>query len=358
MLAFTSYCTGEGQTATCYQLTPGTDHEACSSADAEAVLATYELIPNPFFGPLAESPNQWSCQDQSGTQGLCQVSYSIPLNTLVFSTYGEGWIGGDDGVLYHLANQVWSEALSPTTHPIFDLSFSSPTDGWAVGAGAQVLRWGGKAWMEVLPYHGAGEGPGGSTQVLYGVDATSTQEAWMVGSMKGIDGITRPYALHWNGADLVEQNEFPECNCGLNAVLILGKDNVIAVGRSDLGAIALQWDGSAWSLTPIQGADNLYALAQFADGSVWAAGIEVARDRSDTAGRCLSGMGRSGNASPCRPSRVVCMPCLCRPPARSSWGEISPPWDPTLPGSRSPPASPAMAGSWISRSMLKEPSGR
>ena len=283
VLAFTSYCTGEGQTATCYQLTPGTDHEGCS-ADAETVLATYELIPNPFFGPLAESPNQWSCQDQSGTQGLCQVSFSIPLNTLAFSTYGEGWIGGDDGVLYHLTNQVWSEAVSPSTHPIYDLSFSSPTDGWAVGAGAQVLRWGGKAWLEVLPYHGPGEGPGGSTQVLYGVDATSTQDAWMVGSMKGMDGITRPYALQWNGTDLVEQNEFPECNCGLNAVLNLGKDNVMAVGRSDMGAIALQWDGSAWSLISIQGADNLYALTQFADGTVWAAGIEVARDRSDTRG--------------------------------------------------------------------------
>jgi hypothetical protein len=283
ILSFTSYCTGEGQAATCYQMTPGTDHESCS-ADSEAVFATYELIPNPFFGPISNSPNQWSCQDPSGTQGLCQISYSVPLNALAFTAYGEGWIGGDDGVLYHLANQTWSEAISPSTHPIYDLSFSSLTDGWAVGAGAQVLHWDGNAWKEVQPYHGPGEGPGGSTQVLYAVDAISDDEAWMVGSMTGIDGITRPYALQWNGTDLVEQNAFPECYCGLNAVLSLGTDNLLAVGGSDLGAIAMYWDGSAWSLTSIQGADNLYTLTQFADGTVWAAGIEVARDRSDTRG--------------------------------------------------------------------------
>jgi hypothetical protein len=283
VLAFTRYCTGEGEAATCYQMTPGTDHEACT-ADSEAVLGTYELIPNPFFGSIASSPNQWSCQDQAGTEGLCQISYSIPLNALAYTAYGEGWIGGDDGVLYHLVNQAWSEAVSPSTHPIYDLSFSSPADGWAVGAGAQVLRWASNAWSEVLPFHGPGEGPGGSTQVLYAVDASSYKDAWMVGAMTEIDGKTHPYALHWDGTDLVEQNEFPDCNCGLNAVLNLGIDNVLAVGGSDLGAVALHWDGSVWSLTRIQGADDLYALTQFADGTVWAAGTEVARDLSDTRG--------------------------------------------------------------------------
>jgi hypothetical protein len=283
VLLFTNYCTGDGEDATCYQMTPGTDHEACTR-DSEAVLASYQLNPNPFFGPLISSDNQWSCQNQSGEQGLCLISYSVPMNALAFTSLGEGWIAGDDGIIYHLANQVWSEVDSPSTHPIYDLSFSSPTDGWAVGAGAQVLHWGGNAWTEVLPFHGPGEGPGGSTQMLYGVDATSAKDAWMVGNMKGIDGKTQPYALHWDGTDLVEQNVFPECNCSLNAVLSLGRDNVLAVGGSDLGAVALHWDGSEWTSTPIQGADNLFALRKFADGTVWTAGIEVARDQSDARG--------------------------------------------------------------------------
>lgn len=283
MLVYADYCTGDASDATCYQVTPGTDHAACIS-DTEAVLGSYELNPNPFFGPLAASPNQWLCQDQSGTEGLCLVSYSIPLNALAFTSPGEGWIGGDDGVIFHLSNQVWSEVDSPASHPIYDLSFSSPTDGWAVGAGSQVLHWDGNAWKEVLPFHGPGEGPGGSTQMLYGVDAVSTKNAWMVGNMKGIDGRTQPYALHWDGTDLLEQNAFPECNCSLNAVLILGEDNILAVGGSDLGAVVLHWDGSAWSNTTIPGADTLYALNQFADGTIWTAGIEIARDQSDARG--------------------------------------------------------------------------
>jgi hypothetical protein len=282
-LVFTSYCTGEGEDSTCYKMTPGNDHEACTAA-SEAVLATYQLIPNPFFGALVSSPNHWLCQDQAGKEGLCQISYSIPLNTLAFTKNGEAWVGGDDGILYHLSNQVWSEATSPSTHPIYDLSFSSPTDGWAVGDGAQVLHWDGNTWTEILPFHGPGEGPGGSTQVLYAVDATSAKEAWMVGYMKGIDGKLSPYVLHWDGTDLIEQDSFPECNCGLNAVLSLGTDDVLAVGGSDLGSIALHWDGSVWTSTVIPGADNLYALSQSADGTIWTAGIEVARDLSDTRG--------------------------------------------------------------------------
>jgi hypothetical protein len=283
VLVFTDYCTGESQDATCYQMTPGTDHEACTT-DSEIVLATYQLIPNPFFGNQATSTNTWSCQDQTGTQGLCLVSYSIPVNALAFTDNGEGWIGGDDGILFHLSNQVWSEVASPSSHPIYDLSFISPTDGWAVGAGAQVLHWDGNTWTEILPFHGPGEGPGGSTQVLYSVDASSAKDVWMVGDMKGIDGKLSPYALHWDGTDLVEQSAFPDCNCGLNAVLNLGKDGVLAAGRSDLGGVVLHWDGSVWSSTYIQGTDNLFALNQTIDGTVWSAGIEAARDQSDTRG--------------------------------------------------------------------------
>jgi len=292
VLVSTIYCTGEGQDATCYQMTPGSDHAACTT-DSEIVLATYQLIPNPFFGNQASSANKWLCQDQAGTDGLCLVSYSIPVNALAFTENGEGWIGGDDGILFHLTNQVWSEVTSPSTHPIYDLSFASPTEGWAVGAGAQVLHWDGITWTEVLPFHGPGEGPGGSTQVLYAVDASSAKDAWMVGYMKGIDGKISPYALHWDGTDLVEESAFPECNCGLTTVLILGKDNVMAAGGSDLGGVTLHWDGSQWSSMLASGTDNLYALSQLADGTVWSAGIEVARDQSDTRGTLFKWDGTS-----------------------------------------------------------------
>ena len=283
VLSFANYCTGDSLEYTCYQLTPGTDHEACTQA-AETVLNTFKLIPDPFYVVQSDSPDQWLCQDQTGASGLCQISYSVPLNTLAFTSDGQAWVAGDDGLIYRRTGSTWSELTSPSVHPIYDLSFSSPSDGWAVGAGAQVLHWDGNTWSEVLPYHGPGEGPGGSTQVLYSADAYSARDVWMVGAMRGIDGKTLPYALHWDGKDLVEQTSFPQCNCGLNAVLVRGKDDVYAVGGSDLGAIAFHWDGSVWSDMLLKGGDHLYALYETVDGSLWTAGLEVARDQSDTRG--------------------------------------------------------------------------
>jgi hypothetical protein len=282
-LVFANYCTGSGEDHTCYQITPGADHADCIQA-AEEVLATFKLIPNPFFGRVISSPNRWGCQDQAGMVGLCLISFSVPLNALAFSSDGQAWAAGDDGIILHREGQAWKEVNSPATHPLYDLSFSSPVNGWAVGAGAEVLQWDGNEWSETLPYHGPGEGPGGSTQVLYAVEAYSSDNVWMVGAMKGIDGKNSPYALHWDGTKLVEENTFPECNCGLNAVLVRGRDDVFAAGGSDLGAIIFHWDGTAWSSTMLTGADHLYALKQAMNGTLWVAGMEVARDLSDTRG--------------------------------------------------------------------------
>ena len=281
-LLFANYCTGSDTDYTCYQMTPGADHDACSQA-TEEVLATYKLIPNPFFS-VTSSTNRWICQDLAGTVGLCLISYSVPLNALAFSPDGQAWAVGDDGIILHREGAAWKDVSSPSIHPLYDLSFSSPLSGWAVGEGAVVLQWNGNNWSETLPYHGPGEGPGGSTQVLYAVDAYSKDDVWLVGSIKGIDGKFSPYALHWNGTDLVEQNEFPDCNCGLNTVLVLSNNDVYAAGGSDLGAMVFHWDGTEWSSTMLPGADHLYTLSQAIDGSIWVAGIEVARDQSDTRG--------------------------------------------------------------------------
>jgi hypothetical protein len=206
------------------------------------------------------------------------------LNALAFTPDGQAWTVGDDGIIFHLESQQWKQVDSPAVHPLYDLGFSNLTGGWAAGDGAAVLAWNGNTWSEKLPYHAPGEGPGGSTQVLYAVDAVSKNEAWMVGAMQGIDGKFTPYALYWDGTDLVEQTGFPDCNCGLNAVLQEGPTDVFAVGGSDLGAMAFHWDGKEWSGSVLPGADHLYSLIQAPDGTLWAGGIEVARDQSDTRG--------------------------------------------------------------------------
>jgi photosystem II stability/assembly factor-like uncharacterized protein len=282
-LVFSNYCTGEATDYTCYQMNPGADPEACTR-DAEAVLSSFELIPNPFYAAVPVSRDHWICQDEAGTVGLCQIAYSVSMNTLAFTRGGQAWAAGENGTLLHFDGQEWTKITSPATNALYDLGFTSPTNGWAVGEGAQVLHWDGTEWSEVLPYHAPGEGPGGSTQVLYAVNAHTANDVWMVGAMTGIDGRTTPYALHWNGTDLIEESAFPDCNCGLNAVLVLGANDVLAVGGSDLGAIAFRWDGSTWESTLVHGADHLYALSWAQDGIVWAAGMEISPDQMDTRG--------------------------------------------------------------------------
>jgi hypothetical protein len=283
VLAYADYCTGDGEDATCYRVTPGDDHEACIAA-AEGVLESYALLPNLFFGNVDSAPNRWICQDAAGTTGLCLISYSVPLNALAFTSSGQAWAVGDDGIIFERLSQAWQQVDSPALHPLYGLDFSNPSDGWAVGDGAQVLHWDGSRWAETLPYHAPGEGPGASTQVLYAVAARTRDDVWMLGSQKGIDNQNSPYVLHWDGQDLLEETGLPECNCGLKDVLVTGKDDVFAAGGSDLGAIILHWDGSEWSSSVLPGADLIYSLDQSVDGTLWAAGIEVARDLTDTRG--------------------------------------------------------------------------
>ena len=96
-LLYANYCTGEGEDQTCYTVSPGADHDACTQA-AEAVLASYKLIPNPFFGNAVTPPNRWICQNAAGTVGSCKISYTIPLSALSYSPGGQAWAVGDDGI--------------------------------------------------------------------------------------------------------------------------------------------------------------------------------------------------------------------------------------------------------------------
>ncbi|OGO26319.1 MAG: hypothetical protein A2136_01855 [Chloroflexi bacterium RBG_16_54_11] len=283
VLEYANYCAGEDEAATCYHVTPGDDHETCI-ADAEEILSTFELIPNPFLEPLVTAPNHWLCQDEAGVNGHCTISYSVPLNALAFTNNGEGWAAGDDGLIYRLSGQTWAEVVSPSAESIYDLSFSSATNGWAVGVGPGVLHWDGNEWSEILPGNAPEEDQGGFPRVMYAVDAASDDDTWMVGTMKALDAKYTPYVMHWDGTELRAVNDFPGESSGLNAVLILGENDVLAVGGSSLGAMSYRWDGSNWTPSPVTGADMLYALRRAPDGTVWAAGIEYARDQSDTRG--------------------------------------------------------------------------
>jgi hypothetical protein len=51
-----------------------------------------------------------------------------------------------------------------------------------------------------------------------------------------------------------------------------------------MGAMAFHWDGTEWTSSTLSGADHLYTIIRAPDGTLWAGGIEIARDQSDTRG--------------------------------------------------------------------------
>ena len=85
--------------------------------------------------------------------------------------------------------------------------------------------------------------------------------------MKGIDGKFSPYALHWNGTDFVEQNEFADCNCGLNTVLVISNDDAFLRRwwlRPGGDGLSLGW--LEWTSVMLPGAGSFIPSVQAIDG--------------------------------------------------------------------------------------------
>jgi hypothetical protein len=106
---------------------------------------------------------------------------------------------------------TWSSVSSPNRpdagNVLRAVDADSPSDGWAVGGSCGpgilgclsasrtlTLRWHGGEWRIVRS-----PSPG-SHDHLYGVNASSTSDAWAVGSFQNGAGVTKTLALNWDGA--------------------------------------------------------------------------------------------------------------------------------------------------------------
>jgi hypothetical protein len=149
----------------------------------------------------------------------------------------------------------------------------SSSDAWAVGYTGNasygqdkslIEHWTGTAWSVV-----ASANPS-YTQDLYGVAAISSTDAWAVGTSFNYS----PYGYgalieHWNGTTW---SAVPNpATTGLYAVTAVARDDVWAVGGSQI----LHWNGTKWGIiSSPQGYYDLQSVAAVSSSNIWAVGYE------------------------------------------------------------------------------------
>jgi hypothetical protein len=190
------------------------------------------------------------------------------------------------------ATPTWHRVPAPNGaaggYALNDVVATSTTDAWAVGSVAGrrrqtfAMHWDGRAWSRVpTPNRSV---PSADNELL-GVAATSASNAWAVGSTYD-HGVTRTLILHWNGT---RWTRVPSPNPGgngydsLEGVAATSASDAWAVGEYDKGGIdrplTLHWDGLSWSKVRSPTPSGSYDYA-FLDGvaatsasDVWAVGF-------------------------------------------------------------------------------------
>ena len=63
----------------------------------------------------------------------------------------EGWAVGEDGLVVHYKDGVFSEERLPPGATAYELVFSGPSDGWAIGSTGTLYHWDGASWDSIDP---------------------------------------------------------------------------------------------------------------------------------------------------------------------------------------------------------------
>ena len=104
------------------------------------------------------------------------------LNAIDMLSTTDGWIVGDDGVIFRwdINNVTWQPMPSPTSYRLNDVSMISEDDGWAVGGGWNgqdsdpgiILHWDGISWEVVTAP---------ATAELNDIEMVTAEDGWIAG---------------------------------------------------------------------------------------------------------------------------------------------------------------------------------
>lgn len=205
---------------------------------------------------------------------------------------------------------AWSNAspARPATAELSGVSAATASDAWAVGQGTGgrtlTLRWNGRAWSQV-----PSPDPGRSFDALTAVAADTTKNAWATGFYdKTAASPSQALALHWNGTawSAAALPGLGNGNTALNAVTVLTARNAWAAGSScpragcapgtKAPALILGWNGTIWSKasTPdLPAGSELTGTAAISASDAWAVGAGPSPGRTGTVTLIVRWNGRS-----------------------------------------------------------------
>jgi len=215
------------------------------------------------------------------SRNVWAVGYSLDADGVTFSNLAEHW----DGTSWQI---VPTPNVEFRDNLLYATSAVSPNDIWAVGFTDTIsgqhenlplaLHWDGTTWT-IVPT------PATRGALLLAAKALASNDVWAVGEDEGPGHVTTAttYILHWDGT-LWRGVPSPNGTAAVNAlegVSGVASNDVWAVGFTgasftDNGALALHWDGAAWTIVPTAataGGDPLYAVAAVTSHNVWAVGI-------------------------------------------------------------------------------------
>src|SRR3989442_11334297 len=227
-----------------------------------------------------------SFRGRTGTMVPAPAVDGYYLNSVSGTSSTDVWaVGGDFSgnpppLALHWDGAAWTQ-FSVTDGFLQDVVDISPTDAWAVGPGGYsvyVQHWDGTAWNPV-------RAPSPGYNYVYGVDAVSSDDVWMVGNYTRSDFTVQPLTEHWDGrAWKIVQAEELTYGGVLYKVSVVSSTDVWAVGyQGTSNAFVFQpliehWDGTAWSVVPAapppSGTNNqLYGVGVVSPTDVWAVGV-------------------------------------------------------------------------------------
>ena len=207
-----------------------------------------------------------------------------------------GWAQDPSGPQYvkrtliqHFDGSTWNIVQSPNplaavNSQLHSVSAVSGNDVWAVGASHNgslpsrtlIQHWDGAKWS-IVP------SPSPDTQFneLRGVAALSANDVWAVGYRGGTktDIPIETFILHWDGLRWL-QVASPNISGGANqlfGITAIAANDIWAVGVAAGAPLTLRWNGSAWSIVPVQrdsglSTEKLTAVSGTAGNDVWAVG--------------------------------------------------------------------------------------
>jgi hypothetical protein len=208
-------------------------------------------------------------------------------------THGRGKLRVFHTLIEHWNGKAWTVQPSPTPNYLLwgggfvGVAATSSRNAWAVGTYGDahynlktlIEHWDGKVWKVQKSPTTKFEGETNALTIS-GVAATSPRNAWVVGynAIYGSDfADTRTVIEHWNGAAWkLQKGPNQNTDIGLNqlsGVAATSPRNAWVVGTPINGSMIQHWNGSAWTIQPSPNpGSTLTGVAATSPTNIWAVG--------------------------------------------------------------------------------------